>query len=1163
MKKILFLLLVFPFLVHGQGSKTPSRPIGVYEYQWLYSDSVLAMPQSCGAPTGLPLRSAICRDTCNQITYVFDIHTKLWYHLSDGTSGIFLPISDTASMLSPYIRAFLAVKYGDTAAMLASYAKLFQVITPAQLNTTLTNYAQTNGSNVVPGSTWSINISGSAILGTATYILQSTTPKTPVSGAVVVFVDSVGNLAYRTSAGNIIEFAALSGIILNQTAIAQRPGFFVDSGKHHSSVVDSTSLFQEVDSNYSYLGTGGDAVEGSSSLAGYKRGRYIYYTETSGGPDWRDNHLAFDTLGVMTQNFYSTTALGFGVESFLMQSAPKYTFDPLARLSGGSRRAFDMVTTLPYNNYQLVSNIQSGSIWGFPSPIWWGAYAQTYAAGHVQDQVTPIGGPRIKFFLDTNGNYMGAPYINLDTASFLSSNSSGIFIKKHIYPSIITLPDIQSLEAYAGAQTLIFVSDTLRGGLFGYQTNGTLDSGKVFNAWGKGSGFWVRSIDNGYNANPWWYGLKPNTFGDTTGAHKNAIALRLCVQYNHNVLIPSGVYYLDSTIFISSGCNIGGTHAPANSASGQGGSVLIMNDSLGCISYVNNGDINAQTWIHDLTMYGIGSGVNAHGIIVARGFYFLERLNVQGFGGDGIHITSTYAGVNTIADDGTVQNCLSQGNNGNGFYIGGGADNNNCNFIKDQAASNLGSGWFLLGGHHVLENNNASANYKYAFDDEGSSNVHINDYVEGGRGDTILLNGLKGVFIAGNYFGAGWVLAGNNMNTWTLDMGADHGINQTWSTFSSTWNNGKGGLNSDSVFNVTSTQPGQATFGALIGGTPNGGAVNVDGVSGTLGFTGLQFLTSTPLWSDYRNGRILWNNTGISGSPYSYAYNNMYVFGTTTPPPGISTYMTTTAPYDQISKQFTYSIAPYSPSGIESEVDLNVFDARSNNFAQKIAALEISTSYDTAAYNHTVTGLNIQPNAHLVKIYGDTLHGDMQFKTFGTTFNSGLGNYYATENNGGNFVFFEQDGNPQIVANTFNRSTFVNNLKINKTTPTATSTDSVLVFEPSDSSARKELPNTILSNYTNFDTTVTANYTATNAYARTTIFVNATSATVTLPDPTQAVNRRRYFYVRPQTTGQTVTIATAAGQIESSLGVLSATVTITAIPYQGWISNGTNWLLSN
>jgi hypothetical protein len=91
--------------------------------------------------------------------------------------------------------------------------------------------------------------------------------------------------------------------------------------------------------------------------------------------------------------------------------------------------------------------------------------------------------------------------------------------------------------------------------------------------------------------------------------------------------------------------------------------------------------------------------------------------------------------------------------------------------------------------------------------------------------------------------------------------------------------------------------------------------------------------------------------------------------------------------------------------------------------------------------------------------------------------------------------------------------------------------------------------------------TVTSNYNPPTTYSNQTIIVNATAATVTLPDPTATSSQGIVYYIRALTSGQTVTVATAAGQIETSLGTLSSTATVTGIPSTSWISDSGNWRL--
>lgn len=91
---------------------------------------------------------------------------------------------------------------------------------------------------------------------------------------------------------------------------------------------------------------------------------------------------------------------------------------------------------------------------------------------------------------------------------------------------------------------------------------------------------------------------------------------------------------------------------------------------------------------------------------------------------------------------------------------------------------------------------------------------------------------------------------------------------------------------------------------------------------------------------------------------------------------------------------------------------------------------------------------------------------------------------------------------------------------------------------------------------------VTSNTSFGQYYSRNIMVVNATTATATLPDPTNSNSLGKFYYVRVQTSGQTATVATAAGQIETSLGTFASTATVTGVPVYGWVSNGSNWILS-
>jgi hypothetical protein len=105
---------------------------------------------------------------------------------------------------------------------------------------------------------------------------------------------------------------------------------------------------------------------------------------------------------------------------------------------------------------------------------------------------------------------------------------------------IMTVPDVQTLEAdTTSATNVVFVTDSLRGGLFSYQSTPSLpDSGIVFPATGRGSGYWIRIGGNDFGANIEWYGTKPN---NSSLADANFHAIQACMNANRAVYIPTGI----------------------------------------------------------------------------------------------------------------------------------------------------------------------------------------------------------------------------------------------------------------------------------------------------------------------------------------------------------------------------------------------------------------------------------------------------------------------------------------------------------------------------------------------------------------------------------------------------------------------------------------------
>lgn len=98
-----------------------------------------------------------------------------------------------------------------------------------------------------------------------------------------------------------------------------------------------------------------------------------------------------------------------------------------------------------------------------------------------------------------------------------------IFTFIHIKVSaqvIDTVAQLSGLQAYTGNAGLVYVKDTLRGGLFFQSSSGTPNDGTVFS--GTGGVFWNRSGVNGvYNVK--WWGAKGDSITDDRTSIKNAI----------------------------------------------------------------------------------------------------------------------------------------------------------------------------------------------------------------------------------------------------------------------------------------------------------------------------------------------------------------------------------------------------------------------------------------------------------------------------------------------------------------------------------------------------------------------------------------------------------------------------------------------------------------
>jgi hypothetical protein len=99
-------------------------------------DSTIQIPTFCGVPrlgSNVTKKGALAFDSCNNRFYYYNPKLQVWDTIKSADASLFVKYSDTAQMLSPYLRKgdtiFLSnridqrVKYADTAAMLLPYLR--------------------------------------------------------------------------------------------------------------------------------------------------------------------------------------------------------------------------------------------------------------------------------------------------------------------------------------------------------------------------------------------------------------------------------------------------------------------------------------------------------------------------------------------------------------------------------------------------------------------------------------------------------------------------------------------------------------------------------------------------------------------------------------------------------------------------------------------------------------------------------------------------------------------------------------------------------------------------------------------------------------------------------------------------------------------------------
>lgn len=360
-------------------------------------------------------------------------------------------------------------------------------------------------------------------------------------------------------------------------------------------------------------------------------------------------------------------------------SSPKSNFDILT--SPGNGIYFDNISLNPRINTYSSSNLYispSGGITIFKSQA---------TNSTLQIESTSFGYSRLRMYgttdnrIETNsGDLTISPAGNTNVSKGLleisntpsgtagadsfvvkkSSDNSLRVVSASEVISFDTVSNIVSLEEYSGPAKILIVLDTLRGGTFTYSLTGIADSGTVFRADGKGSGYWKRSF-TGTELNVCWFGALNDSSTDASPAIQAAIDA-LDINKGHKggtVYIPGGVYRISHTIYL--GNNV--------SLRGDFWTMLFLADSANCNMFQTptDGRIGYQN-IRNLQLWGNQSGNTsgkAFDIIYnpseLRSDYYFENILIAHFPGDAVYVGGGWQ-FHFI-------NCIFELNNGYNFHF--------------------------------------------------------------------------------------------------------------------------------------------------------------------------------------------------------------------------------------------------------------------------------------------------------------------------------------------------------------------------------------------------------------------------------------------------------------------------------------------------------------
>lgn len=149
------------------------------------------------------------------------------------------------------------------------------------------------------------------------------------------------------------------------------------------------------------------------------------------------------------------------------------------------------------------------------------------------------------FTIADTGYYMSISGTKLQLWRVVLPNGPDVKVDEEDLSVMFSLPvvsSISSMLSYQGESDILFVNDSLRGGTFLFQDEGTADNAITFEA--NGGGFWVRNTEQSEAINIAWAGALP-----TNSPSENTEVIQGLINSGHrNIHVPKNFNYLPSSL---------------------------------------------------------------------------------------------------------------------------------------------------------------------------------------------------------------------------------------------------------------------------------------------------------------------------------------------------------------------------------------------------------------------------------------------------------------------------------------------------------------------------------------------------------------------------------------------------------------------------------------